>query len=107
MIHTLVTLFDLEKYFISLSSAGELPYSKPHPQVYLNAASALGVNPLHCVAIEDSVNGMVAAKAARMRTIVIPAAEHLEQPIWSLADYKLTSLLELSQEHLGFVRQCT
>jgi len=100
MITTVVNLFELTPYFITLSSAEALPYSKPHPQVYLNAAKALGVDPLHCLAIEDSVNGMVAAKAARMRVFTVPAHEQTEWPVWSLADRKLTSLSELTPDML-------
>ncbi len=100
MITTVVSLFDLHPYFITLSSAESLPYSKPHPQVYLNAANALGVDPLQCLAIEDSINGMVAAKSARMRVITVPSEEQRDWPVWSLADYKLDSLNELSESML-------
>ncbi|WP_241622608.1 hexitol phosphatase HxpB [Rosenbergiella australiborealis] len=100
MITTVVTLFELHPYFITLSSAESLPYSKPHPQVYLNAAKALGVDPLQCLAIEDSVNGMIAAKAARMKVITVPAEEQAHWPIWCVADRKLSSLNALTLEML-------
>ena len=96
MITTVVSLFDLHPYFVTLSSAQDLPYSKPHPQVYLNAAKALGVDPLNCLAIEDSVNGMIAAKAARMRVITVPAQEQASWPVWTLADQQLPSLHALT-----------
>jgi sugar-phosphatase len=66
-------MFELRDSFDALASAEKLPYSKPHPQVYLDCAAKLGLDPLNCVALEDSVNGMVASKAARMRSIVVPA----------------------------------
>lgn len=100
LLQTVVDLFDLQSFFMVLSSAQTLPYSKPHPQVYLNAASALGLDPLQCVALEDSINGMIAAKAARMRLIAIPAAKQAADPVWSLADAKLTSLATLNAEIL-------
>lgn len=46
--------------------------SKPHPEPYLKAAEALGVDPAHCVALEDSHNGVRAAAAAGMMTIMVP-----------------------------------
>lgn len=95
MIRTVVSLFELHPYFITLSSAELLPYSKPHPQVYLNAATALNVDPLHCLAIEDSQNGLIAAKAARMRVISVPAAEQAHLPAWQLADHCLHTLNDL------------
>ncbi|AZK62750.1 hexitol phosphatase HxpB [Pectobacterium carotovorum] len=93
-------MFNLEHYFDVLMSAETLPYSKPHPEVYLNAANGLGVPPTQCVTLEDSVNGMIATKAARMRSIVIPQAEFRDDARWALADYKLHSLNQLTTEHL-------
>ncbi len=59
-----------------------------------------GVDPQRCVALEDSVNGMIASKAARMRSIVVPEAENSRDPRFALADVKLPSLLALTAENL-------
>ena len=80
MLESVLEMFNIRHYFDAVVSARDLPYSKPHPQVYLNAAEALGVPPVQCVALEDSVNGMIACKAARMRSIVVPAAEMAADP---------------------------
>ncbi|KHN56126.1 hexitol phosphatase HxpB [Pectobacterium fontis] len=93
-------MFNLEHYFDVLMSAEKLPYSKPHPEVYLNAANGLGVSPAQCITLEDSVNGMIATKAARMRSIVIPQAEYRADTRWVLADYQLDSLNQLTAKHL-------
>ena len=45
---------------------------KPHPDIYLETARRLGVSPEECVAIEDSINGIVSAKEAGMRCIGVP-----------------------------------
>lgn len=100
MLEKVLTLFDLRDSFDALTSAEMLPLSKPHPQVYLDCAVQLGVDPLNCVALEDSVNGMIASKAARMRSIVIPAEEGQHDPRFALANVKLRSLEELSAVHL-------
>ena len=100
MLEKVLTMFDLRDQFDALASADKLDYSKPHPQVYLNCAAQLGVSPLNCVALEDSVNGMIASKAARMRSIVVPAAESQLDPRFSLADIKLSSLESLTRENL-------
>lgn len=86
----------LTKSFDIISSAESLPYGKPHPQVYLNCAEQLDVNPLHCLAFEDSFNGMIAAKAARMKCVVVPAKNDYDAAKWTAADYKLASLKEFS-----------
>lgn len=100
MLERVLEMFDLRSQFDAIASAEHLPYSKPHPQVYLDAAAKLGVDPLACVTLEDSVNGMIATKAARMRSIVVPAEENHDDVRWCLANVKLNSLTELRAEHL-------
>jgi sugar-phosphatase len=92
--------FELLPYFQATCSAQYLPYAKPHPQVYLNAATALGVAPEHCLALEDSVTGVIAAKAARMRCIAVPEHKHRHDPRYSIADAVLDSLLQLDRDLL-------
>ena len=87
-------------YFDAVTSAGDLPYGKPHPQVYMDCAAALGAGPLECIAFEDSFNGMIAAKAARMKCVVVPVAEQYGLPKWGAADLKLHSLIEFTHAHL-------
>ncbi|CAE1145472.1 hexitol phosphatase HxpB [Serratia sp. Tan611] len=96
-----LNMFGLEHYFDQLVSAEYLPYSKPHPEVYLIAAERLGSDPLRCITLEDSFNGMIATKAARMRSIVVPTAEYRQDARWALADYQLTSLEQLTPSHLS------
>lgn len=100
MLQHVLQTFALTGYFDTLASAESLPFSKPHPQVYLNAAQALAVSPLRCVTLEDSVNGMIATKAARMRSIVVPQPEFAQDPRWVLADRKLASLEQLTHSDL-------
>ena len=96
MLERVLEIFNLRHYFDVLASAEALPYSKPHPQVYLNAAASLAIDPLNCVTLEDSFNGMIATKAARMRSIVVPAAVHRDDPRWALADVRLDDLTQLT-----------
>jgi sugar-phosphatase len=100
MLEKVLTMFDLRDQFDALASAEALPYSKPHPQVYIDCAAKLGIDPLCCVALEDSVNGMIASKAARMRSIVVPDSEHFQDPRYILADVKLSSLQQLTLQDL-------
>ncbi len=90
----------INPYLQAIASAEELKYGKPHPQVYLNCAEALEVSPLECVCLEDSFNGMIAVKAARMKCIVIPARHQQHQSRWDAADIKLASLLDLNDQVL-------
>lgn len=92
LMHAALAALGLHGTFEVTCSAQGLAYGKPHPEVYLMAAAQLGVDPVCCVAVEDSVAGVVAAKAARMRCIAVP-----EHRPWSdkfmVADVVLDSLL--------------
>jgi HAD superfamily hydrolase (TIGR01509 family) len=62
----------LKARFHAILAQGDYPRSKPHPDPYLKAAEALGVDPADCLALEDSHNGVRAASAAGMMTIMVP-----------------------------------
>ena len=62
----------LARFFEATVSSEEVPRGKPSPDVYLEAARRLGVEATRCAAVEDSENGIHAAKAAGMRTIAVP-----------------------------------
>ena len=89
----------LSVLFEATVSSEEVARGKPSPDVYLEAARRLGVEPARCAAIEDSANGIRAAHAAGMRVVAIPnrryppAAEALQ-----LADEVVESAAELSPE---------
>lgn len=97
MLQGIVESCGIAKYFDYLASAEELDYNKPHPQVYLHAAQKLGVDKENCLAVEDSVLGMIAGKAASMKTVVIPAAMEWDDVRWSLADIKLENIQDLTK----------
>ena len=90
----------LEEMFSIKTSAEYLPFGKPHPQVFLNCAEALGSHPTECICFEDSFNGMIAAKASRMKCIVVPYPDHFHQSRWQAADLVLNSLSQLTEKNL-------
>jgi len=90
----------IEPYVKAAASAEALPYGKPHPQVYLDCAASLGVQPVECLCFEDSFNGMIAAKAARMKCVVVPHVDERAESKWGAADLLLHSLEQFTEEHL-------
>lgn len=90
----------LTEAFQAVHSAADEAYGKPHPVTYLSAAASLGVPATDCLAFEDSVNGVLAAKAARMRCIAVPAAEERHLPAFGLADLVLDSLEQVTPDLL-------
>ena len=99
LIDLALELLGVKHRFKATVSSEEVTRGKPAPDVYLEAARRLGVEPTHAAAIEDSENGIRAAKAAGIRVIAIPnphfppAEDALTQ-----ADVLLRSLDELTPE---------
>jgi len=90
---------DWRQYFMVIEDASTAPLKKPHPQVYLQTLQRLQLPARACLAFEDSANGLQAAAAAGLATIITPnnfTAHH---------DFKgalrvLPSLREVSVAHL-------
>jgi len=59
-------------YFDVIVTRGDVARGKPHPDTFLRAAERLGASPERCIALEDSFNGVRAASAAGMSTIMVP-----------------------------------
>ena len=69
----LLAAFDPHIYSADLVGRG-----KPHPDIYLHAAQALGVAPAACLALEDSVNGVLSARAASMEVWGFAGGGHMD-----------------------------
>lgn len=95
LMNTVVDVLNIRHYFDALCSAEHMDYGKPHPQVFLTCSNELNVHPMHCLVIEDSVNGIVAGKAAQMRVLAIPEEINKNNPKFMIADYNAGSLLEV------------
>jgi HAD superfamily hydrolase (TIGR01509 family) len=85
--------------FAATVSSEEVEGGKPAPDVFVEAARRLGVAPERCTAVEDSANGIRAARAAGMRVVAIPNRRYRPPPdALVLADVVLTSLAELTAD---------
>ena len=89
---------NLSDVFTQVYSAESETLGKPHPGVYLTTASKLNVVPQECLALEDSLNGVLAAKAAQMKCIAIPERSQYHSPQFAIADEILNSLEELDSD---------
>lgn len=78
ILHTVAT-FGVKDCFSTFASGGECQNGKPFPDVFLLAAERLGVDPATCVVIEDSRNGLLAAKAAGMACIAFANPDYVAQ----------------------------
>lgn len=89
---------ELANVFSEIYSAESEVLGKPYPGVYLTTAKKLGVAPQNCLALEDSLNGVLAAKAAQMKCIAIPEPLQRTKPQFAIADRVLQSLEEFDED---------
>ena len=93
LIDTVLNALFIRQYFDFTHSAENESHGKPHPAVYLTVADQLQIQPKKCLVIEDSLNGIISGKAARMTVVCIPEKSHSPEPKLSLADYHFDDML--------------
>jgi len=99
LIELVLELLGVAHLFATTVSSEEVAHGKPAPDVYLEAARRLRVDPANVAAVEDSHNGILAARAARMCVLAIPNS-HFPPGLDALdeADKVLNELADLTVE---------
>ena len=100
VIHAVLDALGLDSAFEVIHSAEEETRGKPDPAVYLTTARKLGIEPERCIAVEDSPNGLLSAKAAGMKCIVLPEFALRADPRFAFADATVATLSEIGPELL-------
>jgi beta-phosphoglucomutase len=85
----IIELLDLDEYFVTIIDGNKVSYPKPHPEVFLNAARELELDPSECIVFEDAESGIQAAKAGGFYAIGVGNPN-----IALLADLYLNDLTE-------------
>lgn len=98
-IQEVVQKFNIAQEFDLIMSGEEVNKGKPAPDIYLEAAKRLGVNPVQCVVLEDSRNGVRAAKSAGMKCIGYMNPNSGNQDL-SEADLIVTSIRDIKVQNL-------
>ncbi|OGI18154.1 MAG: hypothetical protein A3J06_04450 [Candidatus Moranbacteria bacterium RIFCSPLOWO2_02_FULL_48_19] len=70
---------NIRQFFKKIVTAEEISKGKPDPEIYLLTAKKLLINPIHCVAFEDSLSGIKSAQAAGMKVIGITTTHTAEE----------------------------
>lgn len=91
-------LAKLDHYFDHFTTGCEVEHGKPAPDIYLLAAQRLGITPEHCLAFEDSNNGVKAAVSAKMITYQIPDLTEPDADILALGHQVAPSLQQVLAE---------
>ena len=101
LINAVLDKLDVRRYFSVVQSAENVRYGKPHPEIFLTTAEKLGTAPTECLVLEDSIFGVIAGKAARMKVIAVPDKELAGRREYGVADAVLHSLDEIDNELLN------
>ena len=86
--------FNLDPYFTAKFSGADLKASKPHPEIFIKASGATGFMKEHCIVIEDSTNGIKAAKSAGLFCVGFDSP-HSKNQDYSQADLTIQSFEEI------------
>ncbi|XP_041025641.1 bifunctional riboflavin kinase/FMN phosphatase [Juglans microcarpa x Juglans regia] len=86
--------------FSVIIGGDEVASGKPSPEIFLEAAKRLNVDPSSCLVIEDSIPGITAGKAAGMEVVAVPSIPK-QSHLYTLADVVINSLLDLQPENWG------
>jgi len=98
-VHGNLARLGLHAHFDCIRCAGDVRFTKPHPELYLAVLSALALRPEEAIALEDSAHGARAAKQAGIFCVVVPNPMTHQLPL-DHADLRLTSLADLPLEQL-------
>ena len=93
LIDAVLDTLGIRDRFDEIHSAENEQYGKPHPAVYITVADRLKVDPTRCLVIEDSLNGIISGKAAKMKVVCIPEKTHHPEPKLLVADYQFDDML--------------
>jgi beta-phosphoglucomutase-like phosphatase (HAD superfamily) len=94
-------IYRLGEYFRGFVSGEDVRKSKPAPDIFLKTASLAGLDPSRCLVIEDSVNGIRAARAAGMKVIALRHPD-IDSPPLCEASLVVDSLMEINP---GLIRR--
>lgn len=87
--------FQLNHYFSSILTGDDVEEGKPNPALFLDSAKNLNILPSECMVIEDSLNGLKAAKAAGMTSVFIPDLLPYCDDLAPFADYYFDTILDV------------
>lgn len=102
-INRIFTRFGLHNYFTHIVSGEDFPKSKPHPAIFLKAAELAQTPIENCIVIEDSTNGIKAAKAAGIYCIGYDSF-HSKMQDYSLADEVISNFSEINFDSIRNIK---
>jgi HAD superfamily hydrolase (TIGR01509 family) len=98
-INNVMKRFKLDRFFSNKLSGADLKASKPHPEIFINAAKAANALANECFVIEDSTNGIRAAHKAGIYCVAYKS-EHSKNQDYTLADMLISDYKEITFERM-------
>ncbi|MFT6001714.1 MAG: HAD superfamily hydrolase (TIGR01509 family) [Flavobacteriales bacterium] len=95
IINVVLKKLNIIDYFDVIQSAEKEDFGKPHPGVFITTAKKLNVSPVKCLVIEDSLNGVIAGKSAKMKVVAMPEKEEKQLNKFVIADSIVNKLTEI------------
>lgn len=89
--------FDLAPFFDAVVTAEDIVHPKPHPQPYVTTAERLGLDPRHCLVVEDSVHGVRSAQRAGCRVAGMTTSFGSDLLLEAGADFVIDTYSELAE----------
>ncbi len=96
---------NMQKFFNVVITADDINNSKPNPEIFLKCATKLKCEPSKCVAIEDSIFGVEAAKKAKIAVIAIPTGAYSKEELRKAKPELIVDSLQEKRKILNFVFQ--
>jgi len=98
----ILDVFHIKHFFHSIISGEDVTNGKPDPEIFLTAATSVGIEPASCIVIEDAYNGIIAAKSAGMKCIAFHNPHSGNQDL-TKADLVVTSFDEITLNLLSAI----
>jgi mannitol-1-/sugar-/sorbitol-6-/2-deoxyglucose-6-phosphatase len=102
-IKSILDKFKINNYFKLVYSVDFERFGKPHPGVYISACKKLKIEPNFSLAFEDSFNGLIACKAAKMKAVALLDEGQINETKYDFADLKIESLTNFGAAEFNYI----
>ncbi|MFA5916704.1 MAG: hexitol phosphatase HxpB [Candidatus Gracilibacteria bacterium] len=97
IIETVINKFNIRDYFNVINSAQDEEFGKPHPGVYISTYKKMGLKPEQCLSFEDSLNGVISSKAAKVKCVAVPEIININNNKFLISDLIIKSLNDFGE----------
>jgi sugar-phosphatase len=104
IIQLVLEQLNIRDYFEIIHTVEDEEFGKPHPAVFISVAKKFELLPMHIAVFEDSFNGLIAAKAARMKAVAFLRNGEFNNSRYDFADLKLSSYGQFDETYFNYLQ---